>query len=123
MKTLTLERLAKLGELASSDALFQEYGRRFHGELTLGYGDQLVGFEIEGGRVTGVSLAGNPEAPIRLMGDEENWEALWKGLNGGLHRAWRHRSIRFEGDPQSIYGYWKMICRFGDLMVAAGLGG
>jgi hypothetical protein len=119
MKTLSLERLARLGELASADPLFQQYGRRFHGDLSLGCGDQSASFRIEGGRVTGVSLADNPEAPIRLLGDEGAWEALWEGLNGGLHRAWRHRMIRFEGNPQAIYGYWKMIWRFGDLMVAA----
>lgn len=122
MKTLTLERLARLGELASADALFQQYGRRFHGDLSIGYGEQYGNFRIERGRVTAVSLAHGPEASIRLLGDEASWELIWKGLNGGLHRAWRHRMIRFDGDPQAIYGYWKMIWRFGDLMAAAGWG-
>lgn len=122
MKDLSLERLARLGELASRDTHFRQYGRRFHGDLTVYCGEQQANLRIEGGQVTAVSTVGNPQAQIRLRGDDSAWESIWSGMNGGLHRAWRHRMVQFEGDPQAIYGHWKMIWRLGDLMVAAGWG-
>jgi len=122
MANLSLERLARLGEIANNDPQFLEYGRRFRGDLAIRCGSEQGTLRIDGGRITGVSLNWSPEAPIRLAGEETNWQTLWRGMPGGLHRAWRHRMIHFDGDPQAVYGYWKMIWRLGDLMVDAGWG-
>lgn len=54
--------------------------------------------------------------PIVLVGTSEAWDGVRQ--HGGLQRAFRHGSIRLEGDRVGGMRFWKPLARLVDLTIA-----
>ena len=76
---------------------------------------------IADGNIRSVPESGRlPDAPqVFISGTAENWKRIIDGLRGGLHRAFRHRLLRFSGDPAAMLAIWKTIWRIGETLCAA----
>jgi hypothetical protein len=60
---------------------------------------------------------------VSIRGSSDDWRPVLGGLRGGLHRAFRHRLLVFEGDAVATLLLWKTIWRLGEALGEAGKGG
>jgi len=57
---------------------------------------------------------------VSIRGSSDDWRPVLEGLRGGLHRAFRHRLLTFEGDAVAMLLLWKTIWRLGEALGEAG---
>lgn len=53
---------------------------------------------------------------IHISGSAERWQPILSGLHGGLHRAFRHRLLAFDGDAVAMMSLWKTVWRLGEAL-------
>jgi hypothetical protein len=116
--------LADLAERCNTDERFAEWGRGFTGAVAFRCDDQEGWMRLDGGRVVAVGT-GSPEGPaghplVRIAGTRERWQLVFDGQQGGLHRAWRHQQLAFDGDRVALLRHYKMVWRLGDLIGGKG---
>lgn len=117
---LSLIKLAQLAECCNSDDDFRQWGQYFTGAISLECGPHAAWLDVVSGEVRAVGAAAADDCVIRLRGELSAWQQIWDGLPGGLHRAWRHQLLQFQGDQSALMRHYKMVWRLGDLMHAAG---
>ena len=78
-------------------------------------------FRVADGRVQLVENGGSSQDPrVCIRGSSEDWRPVLRGLRGGLHRAFRHRLLTFDGDAVATLMLWKTIWRLGEALAEAG---
>lgn len=115
-----LGQIAQLADSCNADECFREWGRGFRGVIALQCDGSEAWLDVHDGEVRAVGVDAGHDALIRIAGELTAWEQIWSGLQGGLHRAWRHRLFRFEGDQAALMRHYKMVWRLGDLMAQCG---
>lgn len=117
-----LGQIAQLADSCNTDERFGEWGKNFSGVISLECDGSEAWLDVDGGQVRAVGLNPVERYAIGISGELSAWEQIWSGLPGGLHRAWRHRLLRFRGDQSALMRHYKMVWRLGDLMAQAGWG-
>lgn len=113
---LSLPALGGLAARCNDDSGFRSWAHRFAGVIELCCEDATGWLRVETGRVTAVGATPEPAATVRIAGGSASWSAITQGLPGGLHRAWRHRMLTFEGDLVAFMRHYKLFWRLGDLL-------
>lgn len=116
---LSLAGLATLAERCNTDRRFGEWGRGFSGVIAFGAGAEEGWMRVAAGRVIAVGAV-PVEATLRISGSLDDWQPILDGQQGGLHRAWRHQRLAFQGDRVALMRSYKMVWRLGDLLAGEG---
>lgn len=132
----TLAWLAQVAARCNADARFVAAAERFDDVIELRCGPDTAAaalLRVRHGEVVGLERRSGeaPQTPqpsraapseasqtgrrggVTLVADADVWRALRAGLHGGLHRAWRHQMVRFDGDPELIFAHWLLLWRLG----------
>ena len=121
MTALTTELLRRVEARLNEDPVVASNARWYRATLTLVCDDRSWDFRVADGRVNLVEDGGSSEDPrVLLRGSSEDWRPILRGLRGGLHRAFRHRLLAFEGDAVATLTLWKTIWRLGEALAEAG---
>jgi putative sterol carrier protein len=100
----------------NEDPTVLENTRRLNFNLTLGIEGRETNFFFKNGSVKQVIKIDPNNPRVIISGSYENWLKIVNGLPGGLHRAFRHRILKFEGDYVTMLGIWKTIWRLGEAL-------
>jgi hypothetical protein len=120
LTALTTELLHRVEASLNEDPIVASNARWYTATLTLVCDDQSWDFRVADGRVKLVEDGGSSRDPqVRIRGSSEDWQPVLRGLRGGLHRAFRHRLLAFEGDAVATLTLWKTIWRLGEALAKA----
>lgn len=121
------QSLAELATLCEADAYFMEQAKGFDAKLCLRRDGQTGWLQMRAADGTDTPVltvtagAGEPdEWAIGIAGTAEQWESIWSGLPGGLHRAWRQQLLEFFGPQEPLLAHYPMVWQLGELMVTTG---
>lgn len=121
MTALTTELLRRVEANLNEDPVVASNTRWYTARLTLVCNDRSWDYRVANGRVKLVEDGGSSRDPqVRIRGSSEDWQPVLRGLRGGLHRAFRHRLLAFEGDAVATLTLWKTIWRLGEALAEAG---
>lgn len=119
--SLTTELLRRVEARLNGDPVVASNARWYRATLTLVCDDYSWDYRVADGRVKLVEDGGSSQDPrVRIRGSSEDWRPVLRGLRGGLHRAFRHRLLAFEGDAVATLTLWKTIWRLGEALAGAG---
>lgn len=116
---VSLPGIAALAERCNTDGSFREWGRGFSGVIALRAGEEEGWMRVREGCVVAVGTA-PVEASVRISGSVGDWQPILDGQQGGLHRAWRHQRLAFDGDRTALMRHYKMVWRLGTLLAERG---
>ncbi len=120
MTALTTELLHRAEASLNEDPIVASNIRWYTATLTLVCDDRSWDYCVADGRVKLVEDGGSSRDPqVRIRGSSEDWQPILRGLRGGLHRAFRHRLLAFEGDAVATLTLWKTIWRLGEALAEA----
>lgn len=118
---MTTELLHRAEARLNEDPVVASNARWYTATLTLVCDDRSWSYRVADGRVELVEDGGSPRDPqVRIRGGSEDWRPILLGLRGGLHRAFRHRLLVFEGDAVATLTLWKTIWRLGEALAEVG---
>jgi hypothetical protein len=124
LTALTTELLRRVEARLNEDPVVASNSRWYRATLTLVCDDRSWNLRVADGSVKLVEDGGSSQDPrVRIRGSSEDWRPILQGLRGGLHRAFRHRLLAFEGDAVATLTLWKTIWRLGEALAEAGEGG
>jgi len=124
LSTLTKTLLMQVETIMNADPFVTLNIKRARLTLELICGSDEFAFAIEDGILR--LLRENETTPgprVTIAGSADNWVKIIDGLHGGLHRAFRHKLLRFDGDAASMLTIWKTNWRLGEALAEAGKGG
>ena len=108
------EWMNQLCKLCNQDKMFGELSQWFHGGICLNVGEKSCDFTYSNGLLSvGPSDEGQK---IIISGPTEVWDKIRKGQPGGIHRAFRHQTLKFSGDMVEVMRNWKVIWRLGEVI-------
>lgn len=120
MTALTTELLHRVEVSLNKDPIVASNARWYTATLTLVCDDRSWDYRVADGRVKLMEDGGSSRDPqVRIRGSSEDWQPILRGLRGGLHRAFRHRLLAFEGDAVATLTLWKTIWRLGEALAEA----
>lgn len=120
MTALTTELLRRVEARLDGDPVVASNAKWYRATLTLVCDDLSWNYRVADGRVKLVE-GGSPRDPqVVIRGGSGDWRPILQGLRGGLHRAFRHRLLAFEGDAVATLTLWKTIWRLGEALAEAG---
>jgi SCP-2 sterol transfer family protein len=120
LTALTTELLRRVEASLNEDPVVAANARWYTARLTLVCDDRSWDYRVADGRVKLVEDGGSSRDPqVRIRGSSEDWQPVLRGLRGGLHRAFRHRLLAFEGDAVAMLTLWKTIWRLGEALAEA----
>ncbi len=121
MTALTTELLRRVEAGLDGDPIVASNARWYGATLTLVCDDRSWDFRVADGRMKLAEDGGSLRDPrVVIRGGSEDWQPIVRGLRGGLHRAFRHRLLAFEGDAVATLTLWKTIWRLGEALAEAG---
>lgn len=119
--------LAKLAKLCAADPYFVEQAQGFDARIWLRRDGETGWLQISAADGAGTSAItvttgdGEPDSwAVGIAGTAEQWEEIWSGLPGGLHRAWRQKLLEFFGPEEALLAHYPMVWQLGELMVTTG---
>jgi 3-hydroxyisobutyrate dehydrogenase-like beta-hydroxyacid dehydrogenase len=118
---LTTELLRRIEAKLNEDPVVVSNARWYRATLRLVCDEHSWDYRVADGRVQLVEDGGSSQDPqVRIRGSSEDWRPVLRGLRGGLHRAFRHRLLTFDGDAVATLMLWKTIWRLGEALAEAG---
>lgn len=118
-KTIDEASLRALADLCAHDEYFTEQAAGFNDTLLLARDGQLGWLHVTDDTID--AGAGEPAAwLVGIVGTAAQWDVIWQGLPGGLHRAWRQELLEFRGSELALLRHYPMFWRLGELMVTTG---
>jgi hypothetical protein len=120
MTALNTDLLKRAEAILRRDPVVVENVRWHDASITLVCDAKRWTFGVREGRMAleaDERLREQPEILIR--GRSEDWRPLLRGLQGGLHRAFRHKLLTFEGDAVAMLTLWKTVWRVGEAISLA----
>jgi 3-hydroxyisobutyrate dehydrogenase-like beta-hydroxyacid dehydrogenase len=118
---LTTELLRRIEAKLNEDPVVVSNARWYRATLRLVCDEHSWDYRVADGRVQLVEDGGSSQDPqVRIWGSSEDWRPVLRGLRGGLHRAFRHRLLTFDGDAVATLMLWKTIWRLGEALAEAG---
>jgi 3-hydroxyisobutyrate dehydrogenase-like beta-hydroxyacid dehydrogenase len=119
--SLTTELLRRVEARLNEDPVVASNARWYRATLTLVCDEHSWDYRVADGRVQLVEDGGpSQDSRVRIRGSSEAWRPVLRGLRGGLHRAFRHRLLTFDGDAVATLMLWKTIWRLGEALAEAG---
>jgi 3-hydroxyisobutyrate dehydrogenase-like beta-hydroxyacid dehydrogenase len=119
--SLTTELLRRVETRLNEDPVVVSNARWYRATLMLVCDEHTWDYRVADGRVQMVEDGGSSQDPqVRIRGSSEDWRPVLLGLRGGLHRAFRHRLLTFDGDAVATLMLWKTIWRLGEALAEAG---
>ena len=119
--SLTTELLRRVEARLNEDPVVVSNARWYRATLMLVCDEHTWDYRVADGRVQMVEDGGSSQDPqVRIRGSSEDWWPVLRGLRGGLHRAFRHRLLTFDGDAVAMLMLWKTIWRLGEALAEAG---
>jgi 3-hydroxyisobutyrate dehydrogenase-like beta-hydroxyacid dehydrogenase len=119
--SLTTELLRRVEARLNEDPVVVSNARWYSATLMLVCDEHTWDYRVADGRVQMVEDGGSSQDPqVRIRGSSEDWRPVLRGLRGGLHRAFRHRLLTFDGDAVAMLMLWKTIWRLGEALAEAG---
>lgn len=117
MSVLTKDLLRRVEARLNEDPIVASNARWYRATLTLVCDDEPWHFAVAEGRVNLTDDRVSSEGPrVSIRGSSNDWRPILGGLRGGLHRAFRHRLLAFEGDAVATLILWKTIWRLGEAL-------
>jgi hypothetical protein len=115
MSALNTDLLKRAEAILRQDPIVAENVRWHDASITLVCDAKRWTFEVREGCITLEPDEHPREQPeILIRGQSEDWRPLLKGMQGGLHRAFRHKLLAFEGDAVAMLTLWKTVWRVGE---------
>ncbi len=117
MSALTTGLLQQVAARLNADSVVASNARWYRATLTLVCDEESWHFTVAEGRVNLTDDHALSTAPVvSIRGNSDDWRPVLRGLRGGLHRAFRHKLLVFEGDPVAMLSLWKTIWRLGEAL-------
>jgi len=121
LTALTTELLRRVEASLDEDPIVASNARWYRATLSLVCDDRTWDYRVADGHVKLVEDGSSSRDPqIRIRGSSEDWQPILQGLRGGLHRAFRHKLLAFEGDAVAMLTLWKTIWRLGEALSEVG---
>jgi hypothetical protein len=115
MTALNTDLLKRAEAILRRDPVVAENVRWHDASITLVCDAKRWTFEVREGQITLEANERPREQPeILIRGRSEDWQPLLRGMQGGLHRAFRHKLLAFEGDAVAMLTLWKTVWRVGE---------
>ena len=117
MAALSRTLLERTAEILNDDPFVKENTKRCKATLYLACENNKFALAFDNGKVRLLADGESGADPVvSISGNKENWNKIISGLPGGLHRAFRHKLLRFEGDATTMLTIWKTIWRLGEAL-------
>ena len=124
MSVLTTDLLRQVEAGLNEDPIVASNTKWYRATLRLVCDEQSWDFAVAEGRVNLTEDRASSTGPlVSIRGSSDDWRPVLGGMRGGLHRAFRHRLLVFEGDAVTTLLLWKTIWRLGEALGEAGKGG
>jgi len=119
MNGLTKEIVLLAEKYLNKDPFVIENIKYYDLVLLLKSGENEFFYKISNGSMQVVDNIFFEKPTVEISGNKENWTLVISGLHGGLHRAFRHKILKFEGDPVTMLSIWKTLWRVGEALSVA----
>lgn len=121
MSVLTTDLLRRVEDRLNEDPVVASNASWYKARLRLACDDESWDFAVADGHVNLTDdVDSSPDPVVLIRGSSDDWRPVLGGLRGGLHRAFRHRLLAFEGDAVATLILWKTIWRLGEALAEAG---
>ncbi|MBB6453708.1 putative sterol carrier protein [Salirhabdus euzebyi] len=119
MTGLTLNLLKSVEKYLNKDVFVKNNIKFYSLNLLLKCDNHENYFNISKGNISLVKSLDNSKPLVIVSGSAEDWDKIIRGIHGGMHRAFRHKILKFDGDPVAMLSIWKTIWRIGESLKLA----
>ena len=119
MGVLNFDLVSRSVKYLNDDPFFKENVRFYNFILCLECEEDRYYYNVSDGKITVLDANDDLRADVVISGNQENWGKIIDGMQGGMHRAFRHKMLHFSGNPAIMLSVWKTIWRIGEALTKA----
>jgi len=113
MKALTNQLIMLSKKLCETDDIIIQGIKHIDFILCLKEEENVFFYKVSKDKISVINCE-KDKADVTIAGTTENWLLVLQGLDGGIHRAFRHEVLHFYGNYFVMLNLWKVIWRIGE---------